>query len=173
MLINLYTKLLQNYIIYDKRPWFDLWMWLTCRALEHNLYVTWGSSIHRALCSYKVNTVYTVSSGLDAYFSSYRKHTFQCIVNTMRLPWILNEQHAQEQVHVVPQLMAVRIGNLPQQLAEHCAWEVRVLPAAELQQLHSFFREICILDQLLDVAATTNGKSSASINVTLTSVILW
>jgi hypothetical protein len=50
---------------------------------------------------------------------------------------------------------------------------VRVLPAAELQQLHSFFRQICILDQLLDVAARTdinNGKSSASVSLTLTLV---
>jgi len=39
---------------------------------------------------------------------------------------------------------------------------MRVLPAAELQQLYSFLWQICILNQLLDVAVTQQSNNSTT-----------
>lgn len=57
------------------------------------------------------------------------------VVYPMRLPRVFDEQDREQQLHVVPQLLAVGEGDLPEELREDRAREVRVLPRAVLEEL--------------------------------------
>lgn len=62
--------------------------------------------------------------------------TLQRIVDSMVLPGVIEQQHVEEEVQVRPQLVGVGVSDLPQELGEDGGGEERVLPAAELEQLH-------------------------------------
>lgn len=71
---------------------------------------------------------------------------------TVHLPGVLHEQHLQEQIGVVLELVRIRKANLPQQLSQDHPRELWILPGAVLQKLHGLLGHAGVLDELLHVA---------------------
>ncbi|CAN7976309.1 unnamed protein product, partial [Ixodes persulcatus] len=87
--------------------------------------------------------------------------TLEGVVNAVVLPGVLEQQHVQQEVHEGAQLVRVGVGDLPQELAEHCRRELGVLPRAEAQQLGRVLRPVGVLYHLLHVAGTGDQGSSS------------
>ncbi|CAN7997795.1 unnamed protein product, partial [Ixodes pacificus] len=87
--------------------------------------------------------------------------TLEGVVNAVVLPGVLEQQHVQQEVHEGAQLVRVGVGDLPEELAEHCRRELGVLPRAEAQQLGRVLGPVGVLYHLLHVAGTGDQGSSS------------
>jgi hypothetical protein len=68
------------------------------------------------------------------------------------LPRVLDEKNVKQQIGVVTHIVPVGKAAMPQKFSEEGLRELRIFPAAILQQLQTIFTDVSVFDELLDVA---------------------
>jgi hypothetical protein len=78
--------------------------------------------------------------------------THQRVVDPVVLPRVFDEENVKQQVGVVAHVVPVRETAVPQKFGEQSLGELRIFPAAVLQEFEAIFTDVRVLDEFLDVA---------------------
>lgn len=68
------------------------------------------------------------------------------------LPRVLDEKDVKQQIGVVTHVVPVGETTVPQKFREESLRELRIFPAAVLQEFEAIFTDVRVFDELLDVA---------------------